>query len=91
MITIYDCNGKQIARSKNLRGILDRNRKATPVSVALCPLNGTEGQALVIWADGSYTWVRFASYCLMVGWFRARRQPWVLVECSYQSTPWANP
>jgi hypothetical protein len=60
MIEIKDKHNNVIARSKNLRGINERCRKVQVASANVSQL-GDWAYVEVIWADGSWAGVRFAS------------------------------
>jgi hypothetical protein len=64
--------GHTVARSRNLRGILDYARKSPLVSVKIAPHAG-QGLLLVRYYDGAYSQTAFADFSVLVDWAKARR------------------
>lgn len=77
-------NGRTVAKSRNLRGILDYARKS-PVRKATVSCYNRErtGNVYILFEDGSECRTEFAGYIVAVEWIRARRS-WQLeaVRCS---------
>lgn len=77
-ITIRDFDGNPIARSKNLRGIMDRARKLQHLGVTklaakrLHGLTGNEGTLIVHFPDGSWVIAGFASFSVLTAWVARR-------------------
>ena len=73
-VRIRNAEGDIIRRSKNLRAIIEHNRKVVVASVHLFPaMIGTGGLLGVTWIDGSDTITDFASYTVMLAWVKARK------------------
>ena len=74
-ITIRDKDFRVVARSHNLRGILDYSRDHPVERVDLFPAtNGNPAGTLgVTWTNGATTVADFASYSVMKKWVKARR------------------
>jgi sugar phosphate isomerase/epimerase len=69
-------DNRVIHTSKNLRGIMDHARRVG-VDEVVC-IQGPQyaentGDYRVQFSDGSHCWGQFASYQVMLEWFKARR------------------
>lgn len=77
-IAIRDFDGNPVARSKNLRGIMDRARKLQHLGVTklaakrLRWLTGKEGTLIVQFPDGSWVITHFASFKVLTQWINDR-------------------
>lgn len=74
MTIVYDHTGAIIARSKNLRGLLDHARRVPPVSARLVRFS-YDGpyQLRVKFSNGSYAIAPFADWRVAADWIKARR------------------
>ena len=72
MIEIKDKHNNVISRSKNLRGINDRCRKVQVVSANVDTL-GDWSYVKVIWADGSWAGLHFASAEIAKDYIKTKR------------------
>lgn len=73
-------NGRKVAHSRNLRGILSYLRKSGGAEkVRLWRKSDGSGSYHVLFADGAETYGDFASYAVMRRWFHARggRSGWI--------------
>lgn len=77
-VTIHDFDGNPIARSRNLRGIMDRARALRGMGVTklsakrLHGLSGNEGTLIAHFPDGSWAITNFASFTTLTRWIADR-------------------
>lgn len=75
---IHDSDGNPIARSRNLRGILDRARKLQAMGATklyakrLHGLSGNEGTLIARFPDGSWCITGFVSFGVLEHWINLR-------------------
>lgn len=72
---------KVVARSRNLRGLLDYARKEPPVSAAVNK-TPTGGRLTVFFNDGALCHVEFADYSVACGWIAGRRS-WDFIRAAH--------
>lgn len=72
-IIIRDASFRIVSRSRNLRGILSRNRQHAVDRVDVWEGKTGGAQLGVTWADGSSCITDFASFTVCVQWCAARR------------------
>lgn len=65
--------GRIVARSKNLRGVLDYGRRWGVARLELIELPEGAGSLRVIFKDGATTRENFASWGVLRAWVNARR------------------
>jgi hypothetical protein len=71
-LSIYK-EGQPVGRSRNLRGLIDYARRSSVSRVSIRPLAKGEGLLRVVYADGAYSYARFASFTVLKDWTRSRR------------------
>lgn len=72
MTLTIELNGKVVARSRNLRGLLDYARKHFIHRVAVYKQNG-HGRLYVEFENGAQCRHMFEDYSVLVGWVLSRR------------------
>lgn len=73
MIIIYSKAGEFVSSSKNLRGIIDRNRKDHAIEVSVMPLMVGGANVSVRWANGDWAATDFGSYDIAADFARSKR------------------
>ena len=70
---IRNKTGQIISKSKNLRGILEYNKKNSRIkSVSISRIPHNEARAAIFFKDDSYCLVYFANYDICCQWFKRR-------------------
>jgi hypothetical protein len=64
---------RTVARSRNLRGLLDYARNRSPVIIAAMTRTADGADVFVRFADHAHCRTTFADYSVAVAWFKARR------------------
>lgn len=73
MITVYTSAGIPVSTSKNLRGIIDRNRRDPAVKVTVSPRNSGRAELFVRWSNGDWACSFFESYDIAVAFAQNKR------------------
>jgi hypothetical protein len=71
--------GRIVAKSKNLRGLLDYARKHAVTRIETIALPSDQGSMRVFFKDGAECRANFNSFKVMTNWIKARRS-WANAE-----------
>jgi hypothetical protein len=66
MIVIYSKAGEFVSKSRNLRGIINRNRKDWAIEISVEPRMSDTANFFIRWCNGDWAATDFGSYDLAV-------------------------
>lgn len=73
-------NGKVVARSQNLRGVISYARKHLVENVSIHQGKNGDGQYHITFSDGAAVQGRFAAYSILLDWITSRAKRWDITK-----------